>query len=94
MARWNSDVIQGLYKVISSNLLVYVFTYFYVLFQLCYHTMKGINESLSACGVSAANTFTTYVPGSFELPITARFLAASKRVSRIYHEVYTVHMYV
>eukprot|EP01036_Dinobryon_divergens_P023464 gene23464-31813_t len=57
MARWNSDIIQGLYK--------------------------GINESLTACGVTTANTFTTYVPGSFELPITARFLAASKRVDVI-----------
>lgn len=57
MARWNADVVQGLYK--------------------------GINESLTACGVTPANTFTTYVPGSFELPITAKFLAASKRVDVI-----------
>jgi len=53
MARWNADIISGLYK--------------------------GVNESLMACGVKPSNVFTTYVPGAFELPITARFLAASKR---------------
>jgi 6,7-dimethyl-8-ribityllumazine synthase len=42
-----------------------------------------VNESLSACSVKPSNIFTTYVPGSFELPITARFLAASKRVDVI-----------
>ena len=54
MARWNADVIQGLYK--------------------------GVNESLIACGVKPSNVFTTFVPGAFEMPITAKFLAASKRV--------------
>lgn len=53
MARWNADVIQGLYS--------------------------GVNESLTACGVPAHNIFVTYVPGSFELPITAKFLAQSRR---------------
>ena len=53
MARWNGDVVQGLYK--------------------------GINESLALCGVKPANIFATYVPGAYELPITAKFLAASKR---------------
>jgi len=57
MARWNSDIISGLYK--------------------------GVNESLMACGVKPSHIFTTYVPGAFELPITARFLAASKRVDVI-----------
>eukprot|EP01038_Epipyxis_sp_PR26KG_P007830 gene7830-10636_t len=57
MARWNADIIQGLYK--------------------------GVNESLTKCGVKPSNVFTTYVPGAFELPITARFLAASKRVDVI-----------
>eukprot|EP01031_Cornospumella_fuschlensis_P027982 gene27982-33790_t len=52
MARWNADIIQGLYA--------------------------GVNESLTACGVKPSNVFTTYVPGSYEIPITARFLAASK----------------
>ena len=49
MARWNADIIAGLYK--------------------------GVNESLTNCGVKASNVFTTYVPGSFELPITARYFA-------------------
>eukprot|EP01041_Mallomonas_annulata_P006681 gene6681-13536_t len=44
---------------------------------------KGVNESLIECGVKQSNIFTTYVPGSFELPITARFLAMSKRVDVI-----------
>lgn len=54
MARWNSDIIQGLYK--------------------------GVNESLTACGVQPHNVITTRVPGAFELPVTARLLAASKTV--------------
>ena len=54
MARWNADIIQGLYK--------------------------GVNESLISCGVLPTNVFTTFVPGAFEMPITAKFLAASKRV--------------
>ena len=33
--------------------------------------------------VKPSNTFTTYVPGSFELPVTAKLLAASKRVDVI-----------
>lgn len=53
MARWNGDIVQGLYK--------------------------GINESLANCGVKTSNIFATYVPGAYELPITAKFLAASKR---------------
>lgn len=57
MARWNADIISGLYK--------------------------GVNESLASCGVKSSNIFTTYVPGAFELPITAKFLAASKRVDVI-----------
>ena len=57
MARWNADVISGLYK--------------------------GVNESLLACGVKPSNIFATYVPGAFELPLTAKFLAMSKRVDVI-----------
>lgn len=45
--------------------------------------LQGVNESLTACGVKPSNVFTTYVPGAFELPVTARFLAASKRVDVI-----------
>jgi len=44
---------------------------------------QGVNASLYECGVNPANVFTTYVPGSYELPITAKFLAASKRVDVI-----------
>jgi 6,7-dimethyl-8-ribityllumazine synthase len=57
MARWNADIITGLYA--------------------------GVNESLAACGVKPSNVFTTYVPGAFELPVTAKLLAASKRVDVI-----------
>ena len=42
-----------------------------------------MNQSLADCGVKPSNVFVTYVPGAFELPITARFLAASKRVDVI-----------
>jgi 6,7-dimethyl-8-ribityllumazine synthase len=38
---------------------------------------------LSTCGVKKENIFATYVPGAFELPLTAKFLAASKRVDVI-----------
>jgi 6,7-dimethyl-8-ribityllumazine synthase len=44
---------------------------------------QGVNESLAACGVKPSNIFTTQVPGAFELPVTARLLAASKRVDVI-----------
>lgn len=40
---------------------------------------KGVNESLTAAGVKPSNVFITYVPGAFEIPITAKYLAASKR---------------
>lgn len=36
-----------------------------------------------ACGVKPSNVFTTYVPGAYELPVTAKLLAASKRVDVI-----------
>ena len=45
--------------------------------------MQGVNESLTSCGVQPSNVFTTYVPGSFELPVTAKLLAMSKRVDVI-----------
>ena len=44
---------------------------------------QGVNESLVAAGVLPSNVFTTYVPGAFELPVTAKLLAASKRVDVI-----------
>ncbi len=56
-ARWNSDIIDGLYE--------------------------GVNKSLTECGVQGSNVFTTTVPGAFELPVTAKLLAASKRVDVI-----------
>lgn len=31
------------------------------------------------CGVKPSNVFITYVPGAFEIPMTAKFLTASKR---------------
>eukprot|EP01035_Chromulina_nebulosa_P020119 gene20119-26125_t len=40
---------------------------------------KGVNESLYLSGVKQSNIFTTFVPGAFEIPLTAKFLAASKR---------------
>ena len=40
-------------------------------------------EALANCSVAQSNIFVTYVPGAFELPLTARFLAASKRVDAI-----------
>ena len=44
---------------------------------------KGVNQSLAELGVKPSNVFTTYVPGAFELPVTAKFLAMSKRVDVI-----------
>ena len=44
---------------------------------------QGVNESLTSAGVKQSNIFTTYVPGAFELPVTAKFLAMSKRVDVI-----------
>lgn len=41
--------------------------------------MKGVNQSLQECGVLPSNVFTTYVPGAFEIPVTARLLSLSKR---------------
>ena len=43
----------------------------------------GVNASLAAAGVQPKNVFTTTVPGAFELPVTAKMLAASKRVDVI-----------
>jgi len=57
MARWNADIIEGLYE--------------------------GVNRSLADAGVKKSNTFTTFVPGAYELPVTAKLLAASKRVDVI-----------
>ncbi len=42
-----------------------------------------MNESLSAHGVQISNMFVTTVPGCFDLPVTAKLLAASKSVDVI-----------
>mmetsp|Transcript_31780 Transcript_31780/g.53608 ORF Transcript_31780/g.53608 Transcript_31780/m.53608 type:complete len:277 (-) Transcript_31780:427-1257(-) len=44
---------------------------------------QGVNESLTKCGVKPSNVFTTFVPGAYEMPVTAKLLAASKRVDVI-----------
>ncbi len=44
---------------------------------------EGVNASLTGAGVQSKNIFTTTVPGAFELPVTAKMLAASKRVDVI-----------
>lgn len=55
--------------------------YFFTLIAI--FAPQGINESLTNCGVKSGNVFVTYVPGAFELPLTAKLLAASKRVDVI-----------
>lgn len=45
--------------------------------------MVGIKKSLKDCNVDDDNIFETSVPGSFELPIAARFLALSGTVDVI-----------
>ena len=42
-----------------------------------------MNQTLTECGVKPSNVFTTFVPGAYELPVTAKLLAASKRVDVI-----------
>ena len=43
----------------------------------------GIVKTLGECGVQESNIFETEVPGSFELPMAARFLALSGTVDVI-----------
>ena len=45
--------------------------------------VDGIKQGCSECKVSDENIFETSVPGSFELPIAARFLALSGTVDAI-----------
>jgi len=45
--------------------------------------VKGIKEALKECKVDDENVFETSVPGSFELPMAARFLALSGTVDAI-----------
>jgi 6,7-dimethyl-8-ribityllumazine synthase len=44
---------------------------------------SGIKDSLTECKVEDANIFETEVPGAFELPLAARFLAMSGTVDAI-----------
>jgi len=48
-----------------------------------HHPSLSLSHSPTACGVKPSNIFATYVPGAFELPVTARLLAMSKRVDVI-----------
>ena len=43
----------------------------------------GVRKALKECGVKESNIFETTVPGSFELPLAARFLALSGTVDAI-----------
>lgn len=45
--------------------------------------VNGVRQGLTDCGVSKDNVFETSVPGSFELPLAARFLALSGTVDAI-----------
>jgi 6,7-dimethyl-8-ribityllumazine synthase len=45
--------------------------------------VKGIRRALTECKVADQNVFETSVPGSFELPMAARFLALSGTVDAI-----------
>lgn len=44
---------------------------------------SGVKEALNGCNVSDANVFETQVPGAYELPLAARFLALSGTVDAI-----------
>eukprot|EP00612_Vaucheria_litorea_P005560 CAMPEP_0171461212 /NCGR_PEP_ID=MMETSP0945-20130129/5755_1 /TAXON_ID=109269 /ORGANISM="Vaucheria litorea, Strain CCMP2940" /LENGTH=186 /DNA_ID=CAMNT_0011987523 /DNA_START=127 /DNA_END=687 /DNA_ORIENTATION=+ len=44
---------------------------------------KGVKEALDKCNVKKENIFETEVPGAFELPLAARFLALSQTVDAI-----------
>jgi hypothetical protein len=45
--------------------------------------VTGCREALKECNVKDENIFETTVPGSFELPLAARFLALSGTVDAI-----------
>ncbi|CAM9494526.1 unnamed protein product [Discosporangium mesarthrocarpum] len=44
---------------------------------------EGVKEALKTCKVEESNVFETEVPGAFELPLAARFLALSQTVDAI-----------
>lgn len=43
----------------------------------------GVKEALKGCNVTDSNIFETQVPGAFELPLAARFLALSQTVDAV-----------
>ncbi|CAM9643665.1 unnamed protein product [Scytosiphon promiscuus] len=43
----------------------------------------GVKQSLKDCNVTESNIFETKVPGAFELPLAARFLALSQTVDAV-----------
>lgn len=45
--------------------------------------VNGAKEALKECGVTDENTFETEVPGAFELPLAAKFLAMSGTVDAV-----------
>ena len=45
--------------------------------------VKGCRKALTECKVKEENIFETEVPGSYELPLAARFLALSGTVDAI-----------
>jgi 6,7-dimethyl-8-ribityllumazine synthase len=48
--------------------------------ETCGRLVEGIKTSLKKCGVAEENIIETEVPGSFELPLAARFMALSGQV--------------
>lgn len=45
--------------------------------------VNGAKDALKECGVTEENTFETEVPGAFELPLAAKFLAMSGTVDAV-----------
>eukprot|EP00965_Chrysotila_dentata_P120126 3973048-Pleurochrysis_carterae.AAC.4 len=51
--------------------------------DICDDLVSGIKQSLAECGVPEDNIVESEVPGSFELPLAARYLALSGTVDAI-----------
>jgi len=51
--------------------------------DVCNNLVDGIKSSLKTCGVNDENVIESEVPGSFELPLAARYLALSGTVDVI-----------
>ncbi len=69
----------GLY--LPELLLLLCMTYVcYTVLKFC---IQGVNESLQVNGVLPSNIFSTFVRSPFDVPVTAKLLAASKRVDVI-----------